>query len=76
MFGFAQASHIWSSLMKDWKKYDDPSLTGHHGMVWFRKSFDLTQDQAAQDAVLSLGAIDLNNMLTKSSIRKNLAFKL
>ena len=44
--------------MGNWKLFGDPALADHHGMVWFRKSFDLTAGQAAQDAVLALGGMD------------------
>ncbi len=44
--------------MRDWKKWADADLAQHNGMVWYRKSFDLTPEQAKQGAVLHLGAID------------------
>lgn len=46
------------AIMGNWKLYGDPALANHLGMVWFRKSFDLSAEQAAQDAVLALGGID------------------
>jgi sialate O-acetylesterase len=33
-------------------------LANHDGMVWYRRAFRLTPEQAAQPATLSLGAID------------------
>ena len=51
----------WGPLplpMRDWKKWGDAELTQLNGMVWYRKSFDLTPEQARQGAVLHLGAID------------------
>jgi sialate O-acetylesterase len=44
--------------MRDWKTFGDAALGDHNGMLWFRKSFDLTAEQAQQEAVLSLGGID------------------
>lgn len=46
------------AVMGNWKLFGDPSLADHHGMVWFRKSFDLNTAQAEQGAVLALGGID------------------
>jgi sialate O-acetylesterase len=51
----------WSAVpmpMRDWKKWGDAELAALNGMVWYRKSFDLTAEQAKQGAVLHLGAID------------------
>ncbi|PQA89504.1 sialate O-acetylesterase [Hyphococcus luteus] len=42
----------------DWKSWDDPALSGHDGMVWYRTTFTLSEAQAAQDAALALGGID------------------
>ncbi|HME40365.1 MAG TPA: sialate O-acetylesterase [Steroidobacteraceae bacterium] len=44
--------------MRDWKTWGVPELANHDGMVWFRRTFVLTPEQAAQSASLSLGAID------------------
>jgi sialate O-acetylesterase len=44
--------------MRDWKKWGDADFTQLNGMVWYRKPFDLTAEQAKQGAVLHLGAID------------------
>lgn len=44
--------------MMDWNDFGDPELAGHNGMVWFRNAFDLTPEQAGQDATLFLGGID------------------
>lgn len=35
-----------------------PSLARYVGMLWFRKHMNLTADQAGQEAVLSIGAVD------------------
>jgi sialate O-acetylesterase len=51
----------WSPVplpMRDWKKWGDADLAQFNGMVWYRKSFDLTPEQATQGATLHLGAID------------------
>ena len=44
--------------MQDWNRFGDASLADHRGMVWFRKSFQLSSAQAEQAAVLDLGGID------------------
>ena len=44
--------------MQDWNHFGDASLADHRGMVWFRKSFQLSSAQAERDAVLDLGGID------------------
>ena len=44
--------------MRDWKKWGVPELASHDGMVWFRRTFDLTAEQAGRAATLSLGGID------------------
>ena len=44
--------------MRDWKKWEDADLAQLNGMVWYRKSFDLTSEQAKQGVMLRLGAID------------------
>ncbi|GAB4522096.1 MAG: sialate O-acetylesterase [Amphiplicatus sp.] len=41
-----------------WKDWDVPELADHNGMVWFAKTFVLSEAQAAQDAVLILGGVD------------------
>ena len=51
----------WSPVpmpMRDWKKWGDADLADLNGMVWYRRSFDLTAEQAKQGTVLHLGAID------------------
>lgn len=42
----------------DWNEWDAPGMRGYTGMVWYRATFELTGDQAQQDAELSLGGID------------------
>jgi sialate O-acetylesterase len=44
--------------MRDWKKWNVPELASHDGMVWFRRAFRLTPEQAARPGTLSLGGID------------------
>jgi sialate O-acetylesterase len=44
--------------MRDWKKWGDTDLAQLNGMVWYRKSFVLTDEQTKTEAVLHLGAID------------------
>ena len=44
--------------MRDWKTWGVPELANHDGMVWFRRTVNLSAQQAAQPAALSLGAID------------------
>jgi sialate O-acetylesterase len=44
--------------LRDWKQWGVPELANHNGMVWFRRSVELTAEQAAQAATLSLGGID------------------
>jgi sialate O-acetylesterase len=51
----------WSDVppaMTDWKTWGVKQLENLNGMVWFRRRFELTAAQAAQPAVLALGAID------------------
>ena len=42
----------------DWNEWDVPGMRGYTGMVWYRATFDLTEEQAQQEAELSLGGID------------------
>lgn len=44
--------------MRDWKKWGDAELAQHNGMLWYRKSFELTAEQAKKAAILHLGEID------------------
>jgi len=44
--------------MRNWKTWGVPALAAHDGMVWFRRSVQLTPAQAARAATLSLGGID------------------
>jgi sialate O-acetylesterase len=43
---------------RDWKTFGDAELVEHNGMLWFRRSFELTPDEARQGAELALGGID------------------
>jgi sialate O-acetylesterase len=45
-------------VLRDWRQWGVPELARHTGMVWFRRTFPLTPEQAAQAATLSLGGID------------------
>lgn len=57
----SEAGEQWPEApegLGDWKEWDVPSLTDFQGMLWHRTTVDLTAEQASQDAVLSLGAID------------------
>jgi sialate O-acetylesterase len=44
--------------MRNWKTWGVEELANHNGMVWFRRVVTLSEEQAAQGAILSLGAID------------------
>lgn len=50
----------WTDVpeLRNWKTWGVPDLAAHDGMVWYRRSFRLTPEQAAGQASLSLGAID------------------
>jgi sialate O-acetylesterase len=41
-----------------WEHWNEPALADYNGMVWFRSTVKLTPDQARQEAVLELGALD------------------
>ena len=41
--------------------WEGQGLTGVDGIIWFRKTVTLTREEAASDALLSLGAIDDND---------------
>ena len=42
----------------DWKAYGDPEIETHLGRLWFARRFDLTEEQAAGPATVSLGLFD------------------
>lgn len=44
--------------MADWNTYGDPELEGFTGRVWFTRTVHLTEAQATQPALLSLGIVD------------------
>ena len=50
----------WAALpgLTNWKTWGVPDTATLDGMVWFRRSVDLTAAQAAQPATLALGGID------------------
>lgn len=41
-----------------WERSGIPALAAFDGLMWFRRSFDLSADQAGRRAVLNLGRID------------------
>jgi sialate O-acetylesterase len=44
--------------LRDWNTWGVPELVNHHGLLWYRRSFTLTPEQAVRGATLSLGAIN------------------
>ena len=44
--------------MAYWEQWGDPRFAEFNGMLWFRKRFALTAEQAGQGGTLSLGVID------------------
>lgn len=70
--GTAPGDQPWSisdkSSAQDWRKapsglgawehWNEPALANFNGMVWFRTKVELSAAQAAQEAVLELGAVD------------------
>jgi len=44
--------------LRNWKTWGVPELASHNGMLWYRRAFRLTPEQAAGPATLSLGGID------------------
>jgi sialate O-acetylesterase len=55
------ATGTWRDVpepMRNWKTWGVPELANHDGMVWYRRAFQLTPEQAARPATLSLGGID------------------
>lgn len=41
-----------------WEGWGDPALAAFNGMMWARKTFTLTREEAARAATLSLGIVD------------------
>lgn len=41
-----------------WEDWNVPRLANYNGMVWFRRDFTLTAEQARGEAALSLGTLD------------------
>lgn len=41
-----------------WEQWGDPELAAYNGMVWYRTTVSLTQQQARQRARLSIGRVD------------------
>lgn len=50
------------SQLGPWEQWGVPELAAFDGMVWYRTSLRLSAEQAAQGAVLSLGAVDETDM--------------
>lgn len=51
----------WKSVpaeFGDWKAYGDPEIADHLGRLWFARTFELTEAQAAAAATISLGLFD------------------
>jgi sialate O-acetylesterase len=50
----------WTDVpsLTNWKTWGVPELASLDGMVWFRRTFEVTAAQAAQPATLALGGID------------------
>lgn len=56
-----QSTAAWREAPRDlglWERWNEPALADYNGMVWFRTAVELTPEQARQDAVLELGALD------------------
>lgn len=53
-------SRSWPPVpgFSDWRGWPDEAMRDHLGMVWYQARFDLTGEQAASPATLSLGGID------------------
>lgn len=55
------AAHDWRKAPGElgaWERWNEPALADYNGMVWFRTKVELSPEQAAQEAVLELGAVD------------------
>ena len=44
--------------LRDWNTWGVPELADHHGLLWYRRTFTLTPEQASGSGRLSLGAIN------------------
>jgi sialate O-acetylesterase len=44
--------------LRDWNTWGVPELVNHHGLLWYRRTFTLTSEQASGGGSLSLGAIN------------------
>ena len=59
------AGKHWHNAPKElgaWEHWGMPELSAYDGMVWYRTTVQLSAQQAAQDAVLVLGAADETDM--------------
>jgi sialate O-acetylesterase len=57
----ASASSSWKSVPSQWGPWEEwgvPDLASYNGIVWYRTSFLLNVEQAAQRATLSIGPVD------------------
>ena len=56
----AEDTGPWTDVpgFRNWKTWGVPELANLDGMVWYRRTFNLTPAQAAGPATLSLGGID------------------
>lgn len=57
----AASNSGWKAAPKELINYQDwgvPELASYTGMLWYRTTVTLTQQQAAQDATLALGNVD------------------
>lgn len=83
--GTVNGKALWADEnldVSDWQEmkvpglWEEQGLTGVDGVVWYRRTFELTKEQAAKDIVLKLGPIDdsdktwVNGVLIDSTINK------
>lgn len=57
----AYDDHDWALAppgLGNWQQWENAGLENFTGMLWYRKSFRLTPEQAAGNAVLDLGGVD------------------
>ena len=54
------ASGDWKPVpsLTSWETWGAPSLASYNGTMWYRTSVDLTAEQAASAATISVGAVD------------------
>jgi sialate O-acetylesterase len=57
----ANVSAAWQNVPSTWGPWEEwgvPELASYDGLVWYRTSFTLNAQQAAQSATLSIGPVD------------------